>query len=209
MGFNKGVLRTVTALALALGTGGSGVAAVALGGCSGNASTSSSGDGGGGADGPEDATQDVGYEASGNDGAGNGDVVTGDDGPAGDDAGCSGMARADCVKCCRMGDMSGYQTLVHSELGCACAPAICGPIDGGSDAEPPFDAASDASVLGLGACTASCGSMPMAPDQECGRCVTESLGGMANPGPCFSEVRDACAGDPSCVAYDKCMKTCM
>jgi hypothetical protein len=158
-------------------------------------------------DGASDGTLDVALDGYG--GGDSSDVATGDDGSAAE-AGCSGMAtRQACMKCCRMGNASGFRTLVTTELGCACTPALCGAPEGGTDAAPPsLDAGPDVSFFGIGACTASCGSTPTPADQECTRCIDETLGTKAGPGPCASEVRDACAGDPACVAYEMCTKGC-
>jgi hypothetical protein len=143
-------------------------------------------------------------------GEASGDDSQASDGPAaetgtqegGGDSGCTGTG-ATCRMCCRTTYATGYQKLVTAEAKCACVPTVCGPIDGGTD----DDGGADASVLGSGACAATCTNKTL-PDAACDKCLTQATGTMANQGVCYADVSMTCSKDTDCVAYVTCATGC-
>jgi collagen type VII alpha len=185
--------------------GAGSVACVGLLACGGSSSGVGAGDGG------SDASTDVTSSAeTGGDGP-----ASGDDGPTGDvgtpgetgapeaggDAGCTGTGTT-CRTCCRTDNPDGYKTLVTAELACACKPSVCGPLEAGAG-----DGGSDASDIGVGACTGTCGGTTL-PDATCDKCLTDATGSMADPGECYTPVSTACENDAKCVAYVTCLTGC-
>jgi hypothetical protein len=189
-----------------------------MAGCGGDDSTGllPGDDGGSGDDTSVDAT---GMADTANDTAPGSDAVadvgTGDDSAtdSGSDGGdCSSMTpRATCVKCCGTEDAAGKKAYDAAILACACASNYCGPLDGGasdSGADSGIaDAGSDASVLGTGACGATC-TQKTAADATCTACLAEVLGTMKNPGVCYSQVTTACQASSDCLAYVTCTASC-
>jgi hypothetical protein len=119
------------------------------------------------------------------------------------DGGCTGTGTT-CRMCCRTTYSKGYDKLVTLELTCACGATVCGPLDSGLEEDA---GAADASVLGTGACTSTCASK-MLPDTTCDKCLNQSVGTMAAPGVCYSDVSTACEMDTDCVAYATCEMGC-
>lgn len=181
-------------------------ACVWLLGCGGTSSGVGAGDGGSDASTDVTSSTETGSDgpASGNDGPTTGDVGTpAETGApeAGDDAGCTGTGTT-CRTCCRTDNPDGYKTLVTAELACACKPSVCGPLEAGA-----VDGGSDASDLGVGACTGTCGGTTL-PDTTCDKCLTDATGSMADPGECYTPVSTACEKDAKCVAYVTCLTGC-
>ena len=63
---------------------------------------------------------------------------------------------------------------------CACAANLCGPTDGGSDD------GGDGGELGVGACSGTCGTTTP-PKATCEKCILDTLGTAADPGPCRAD----------------------
>jgi hypothetical protein len=166
-----------------------------------DASVSPTGDGGG---------QDAGVvpESGAGDGGGSSDdASTPEDGGGTDaaDAGsCDSLAtRADCVACCDNTYAAGYSAFGVAIEECACEPDVCGPIDGGA---PDAGAGADAGEFGEGLCVGTCGTTTP-PKGDCEKCMLDSLGTTASPGPCHAAVT-ACESSVSCKRYLACTASC-
>jgi hypothetical protein len=184
-----------------------GLAALSLAGCGGTSTgvtgpdaSVGSNDGGGTSDGS------VSEASPGDDGGSTNDASSPDDGASGADGGDAGSCdtlatRAACVACCDTtfaGGLGAFDVAVEE---CACAANLCGPTDGGSDD------AGDAGDLGVGACSGTCGTTTT-PKATCEKCILDSLGTAADPGPCRATVTSACASSTPCKRYVACTDGC-
>lgn len=106
--------------------------------------------------------------------------------------------RAACAACCASEQPTGATVFAGAAEKCACVPELCGPTDGGVDA---------GKVFGHGDCDMTCGSAKP-PDGKCFTCLTDAIGTMGTPGPCFSDVQTACLASAPCVAYVTCLMGC-
>ena len=185
------------------------LAAAPLAGCGGSSTGITSGpdaslganDGGGAPDGslPDGATGEDG-EAPSEDGSTPGDAGGGGD--AGDAATCDTQAtKAACVACCDTTFAGGLGVFDVAVEECACAADLCGPTDAGSDD------AGDAGDLGVGACASTCGTTTT-PKATCEKCILDTLGTTADPGPCRATVTSACASSDPCKRYVACTDGC-
>ncbi|MGO8992209.1 MAG: hypothetical protein ACLQVI_02695 [Polyangiaceae bacterium] len=129
-----------------------------------------------------------------------------DDGGSGADAADAGSCdtlatRAACVDCCDTTFAGGLGVFDVAVEECACAANLCGPTDGGSDD------GGDGGDLGVGACSGTCGTTTT-PKATCEKCVLDTLGTAADPGPCRATVTSACASSTPCKRYVACTDGC-
>jgi hypothetical protein len=123
-------------------------------------------------------------------GASGGSGVDAGGGEGGDDSVCATQTtQVLCVNCCSSNHMSGYQTFANALVACGCATG--GPC--------------------VTACMATvCADPTAAPDMTCLTCLNimaqEAPDG--GPGPCISQINDACNGDPDCEALGTCEGPC-
>jgi hypothetical protein len=124
------------------------------------------------------------------------DANAGDAGPAPDgesdavsdaneaSSGCGAMTHAACLDCCLQQHTAGAYALLDSVWkGCACPANEC---KGGT------------------ACNmALCLDIPSSPPAACARCLDD----IVTSGGCGAMV-SACAGDPTCHAFLKCIQSC-
>jgi hypothetical protein len=140
---------------------------------------------------------------------------------------CWAESADSCLGCCANFYPVGYGKFGTIELGCACAPTLCGPLDGGTGAETEGgapDAASDeggaldgsaseagtagdAGPFGTGACAATC-TAPSSPEDTCITCIRATLGSTSALGPCGSTVLGGCLTDLQCNLYLSCIESC-
>lgn len=125
--------------------------------------------------------------------------ITGDGGPGADDAGGTGTGTANdqqcaangadadsCSQCCIDNHSSGQRTFIVAVHTCECG-------NNGPCRSP---------------CASTfCSSQVKAPDPSCVQCMEKDL--LPDAGTsCFGLVDQACAGDPDCVAQQKCFGIC-
>jgi hypothetical protein len=119
----------------------------------------------------------------------------------GDAGSCDTLAtRAACISCCDTTYPGGLSTFDVAVEECACAASLCGPTDAGPHV-------GDAGDFGAGECTSTCGTTTP-PKAECEKCILDTLGTTAAPGPCRSTVTAACASSTACRRYVACTDGC-
>jgi hypothetical protein len=126
-----------------------------------------------------------------------------------DGGSCSELGtRKDCVACCDTVFAAGFAVFESDIQVCACQPDLCGAIDGGvPDGGGASDGGDAGGDLGVGACSASCGTTTV-PSAACERCFLETLGTAAAPGDCRASVTSACASSAACKRYVACTDSC-
>jgi hypothetical protein len=187
--------------------------ALVLGACGTSASSLTPGDAStnDAANGSDDAASDAGQGGVGDDAAVE----------AGNPRVCWAEPANTCIGCCAGLYPVGYGKFGKIELGCACVPTLCGPLDGdagaGADGGPADAAsgeggaldgsASDGGPFGMGACSATC-TAPSSPDDTCITCIRATLGSASAFGPCGSAVVGGCITDSDCNPYLSCIESC-